>query len=123
MLGEWLKGRLDELKEGLRELQEQADAQGHGLAQAGLRQTAPVYYSADTEPELPPDLAVQDQPEVPNIDRAVREPAPPMPAKSSDVLRERLRDPRRLREAIVVREILDKPVALRGPGRRAFHDR
>ncbi len=121
MLGNWIKGRLDELKEGLQELQERAEIERYGTPQSGQRRSGPVYYPADPEPEFldeppacPPSLELDMPPPLPE-ERSVP------PAKVA--LRQRLRDPARLREAIVVREILDKPVALRGRGRRAFKDR
>ncbi len=130
MLGEWFKARVAELKEGLQELQERAELERGdgpipGRSRAGPRRSAPVYYPADEELELVEEIPAPESVGEPNLE--MHPPASEIVDAAAPVarsaLRARLRDPARLREAIVVREVLDKPVALRGSMRRPFNDR
>ena len=85
-----------------------------------------MYYPADDELDIAEEAPAPEPAGV--TEREILPPAAPeIVAAAAPVarsaLRARLRDPARLREAIVVREVLDKPVALRGSMRRPFNDR
>ena len=88
----------------------------------GHRRTAPIYVRGSpdepTPGRLPPGTA--------NLDLNLDTSPPPASHTGRDALHElraKLREPGRLREAVVMREILDRPLGLRRPARRSFRDR
>ena len=141
----WLQERITELREGLEELQAQAQARSQSQSQSqsqsefehdgdapprgpGLRRQAPVSISADDDPWEPPAQSTLESLDLVSGGDSGRPKragvaAPRAMAIHPGRIRDRLREPGRIREAIVLREILDRPLALRHPVRRSFRDR
>jgi hypothetical protein len=103
--------RLEELKD------EQRDRDEGDALVVGARRTAPVYVRDDGE--LLPEQAHLDA-----IDLDFRLPVASVTAPPErPAIRTRLRSRAQLRDAVVMREILDRPLTLRRPSRRSFRDR
>lgn len=129
----WLRERITELREGLEEIQAQAQAQSQSSSgqdgnrqprRPGLRRHAPVHLSADDDPWEPPEESALESLDLDlEVGAGIVVAAPRPEVRPREGIRARLRDPARMREAIVLREILDPPLALRRPVRRSFRDR
>ena len=95
------------------------------------RRRAPVYYGADSDLSGFSDALPQTDGEEPDpgVERGSKNHDPDVtPAvQTKPIVNQRwiesLRDQDALRRAFVMREILDRPVSLRRPVRRAFRDR
>lgn len=131
MLFDFIRRRLEELRDGLEELKRQQNGEytPGNLRVPGQRRTAPIYVRGDPNEPLPSERDAQSQP----APKAYEELHLPLTSDSGDEaqghafevnkLRDSIREPGRLKEAFVLREILDRPIGLRRPARRSFRDR
>jgi hypothetical protein len=103
--------RLEELKDQQRDRDE-----GEPLV-VGAQRTAPVHVGDDGE--LSPEQAHLEAIDLDGRLPAASATAPPQ----RPAIRTRLRSRAQLRDAVVMREILDRPLTLRRPVRRSFRDR